>query len=85
MRRLLAAFLPQKVAMVEEKEEEKEEEKGEKGEEIKLNYGWLGVFLQLFLLKRWPWTRGDFVEKLDTWGEDEKVGHEWREIYRKTF
>ena len=33
MRRLLAAFLPQKVAMVEEKEEEKEEEKVEEKEE----------------------------------------------------
>ena len=40
MRRLLAAFLPQKVAVVEEKEEENEEEKEEeKEEEIKLNYG----------------------------------------------
>ena len=35
MRRLLAAFLPQKVAMVEEKEEEKEEEKVEEKEEEK--------------------------------------------------
>ena len=35
MRRLLAAFLPQKVAVVEEKEEEKEEEKVEEKEEEK--------------------------------------------------
>ena len=35
MRRLLAAFLPQKVAVVEEKGEEKEEEKVEEKEEEK--------------------------------------------------
>ena len=42
MRRLLAAFLPQKVAVVEEKEEMvemKEEEKLEQVEEIELSSG----------------------------------------------